>query len=352
MTKLIRTFHPVGQGAFYTETHQDQKCFSNIIYDCGSKTPSINLKEIVEQVITTMYHSIDILFISHFHADHINGIQYLIECLKKKKKIIQHVVIPFMTEEHKLLIKLYNTYSPNSSGNSYNVLIDHPNTFFEGSTIHTVMPIGYESESELNRSNSINSGEPFMPDILKEHAPNWHFIPFNYCHDERINAFKKELKKNGVDYSKLSNEGYILKNQQKITKACSKVRPGDVNSNSLIVFSGPFKDDTSSAQPSCLYTGDANLKNKHLISDLQRKIGKDYSSLGCIQIPHHGSKDNFSAQVYSGITSLPVSVISCGISNQYGHPSDKVVKSVGLHSSALHIITENKGSQFIQEKEY
>ena len=35
---LIRTFHPIGQGAFYSERHFiDNKEFI-IVYDCGSKS--------------------------------------------------------------------------------------------------------------------------------------------------------------------------------------------------------------------------------------------------------------------------------------------------------------------------
>ena len=36
--KLIRTFHPVGFGAFYTEKHIDptSKQSINVVYDCGT----------------------------------------------------------------------------------------------------------------------------------------------------------------------------------------------------------------------------------------------------------------------------------------------------------------------------
>ena len=40
--KLIRTFHPVGHGAFYTERFYDENGnnIANVVYDCGSKTIS------------------------------------------------------------------------------------------------------------------------------------------------------------------------------------------------------------------------------------------------------------------------------------------------------------------------
>ena len=40
--KLIRTFHPVGHGAFYTERFYDENVnnIANVVYDCGSKTIS------------------------------------------------------------------------------------------------------------------------------------------------------------------------------------------------------------------------------------------------------------------------------------------------------------------------
>lgn len=36
MTELIRTFHPVGHGTFYSEKHCIGNQTINIIYDCGS----------------------------------------------------------------------------------------------------------------------------------------------------------------------------------------------------------------------------------------------------------------------------------------------------------------------------
>ena len=62
---LQRTFHPVGQGAFYTERHKisNGKDFT-IVYDCGS-FQFTNLKNRIKSAFQKG-EEIDILFISHF----------------------------------------------------------------------------------------------------------------------------------------------------------------------------------------------------------------------------------------------------------------------------------------------
>ncbi|WPX09500.1 MBL fold metallo-hydrolase [Anaerocellum danielii] len=69
-------FFSVGQGLFATATW----CNFNIVYDCDSTRMSIiedQVKNYVMNVLTNK--KIDILFISHFHEDHINGLFYLLE---------------------------------------------------------------------------------------------------------------------------------------------------------------------------------------------------------------------------------------------------------------------------------
>lgn len=51
-----RIFHPVGQGAFFTEqllSHQNGEVLFNVVYDCGSKTTGIRPK--MEKEIDNMY---------------------------------------------------------------------------------------------------------------------------------------------------------------------------------------------------------------------------------------------------------------------------------------------------------
>lgn len=65
--KMERIFHPIGHGAFYTERFYERDNDDpslSVVYDCGSKTPSILQNEID---ITFLNHDvIDLFFVSHF----------------------------------------------------------------------------------------------------------------------------------------------------------------------------------------------------------------------------------------------------------------------------------------------
>ena len=75
---MERIFHPIGHGAFYTERFyengNDDPLFA-AVYDCGSFSYG-QLKEIID---TTFKEGdkINLLFISHFHFDHISMVQHL-----------------------------------------------------------------------------------------------------------------------------------------------------------------------------------------------------------------------------------------------------------------------------------
>lgn len=79
---LVRTALPVGQGAFYCERFTDDttKVVHNIVYDCGACDNSKNETHELSSEIKGLLKkgdTIDILFISHFDADHVNGIEQL-----------------------------------------------------------------------------------------------------------------------------------------------------------------------------------------------------------------------------------------------------------------------------------
>lgn len=87
-----RTFHAVGQGAFYSEKHEG----FHIVYDCGTS----NSPKYISQEIQQTFNKNDevILFISHFDKDHISGISAL-----RNRTNITHVIMPLLYDEDKVL---------------------------------------------------------------------------------------------------------------------------------------------------------------------------------------------------------------------------------------------------------
>ena len=84
-----RIFHPVGQGAFFTEqllSYPSGDALFNVVYDCGSFTdvnrrfPTTAPKLLRDKINLSFNKNshIDLLFISHFDGDHTNGLDYLL----------------------------------------------------------------------------------------------------------------------------------------------------------------------------------------------------------------------------------------------------------------------------------
>lgn len=109
MTRVRRTIRPIGQGAFYTEQLKASSGTFNIVYDCGqsmSLEPPQKLKDEIDDYINEIgSDKLNIIFISHFHADHINGIKYLL-----KKAVASHpiIVMPLFNKKAMMLYFIEN----------------------------------------------------------------------------------------------------------------------------------------------------------------------------------------------------------------------------------------------------
>lgn len=104
---MKRKFHAVGHGAFYTEHLVCGGQESNIVYDCGcfetAKTgfsPSCFKLKINNAIDKEFAPGTEItaLFISHFHTDHINGVEHLLERCKVKKIFIPKLSLSILVE--------------------------------------------------------------------------------------------------------------------------------------------------------------------------------------------------------------------------------------------------------------
>jgi len=363
--KRIRTFHPVGQGAFYTERHNVGKDDEfTIVYDCGTMTK--NGGKTLEKSITSAFskgQNIDILFISHFHEDHINGIKFL-----AKHCNIEQVVMPLMDKTAITLSKIRNYLN---GGTFDEELIDDTEKFFGANTsIIKIKPadigqearaINPESDREVERRSIQNSGTIFS--ISNENAPHdWCFIPFNYKQIERQEQFQKALEESGINLDNIKDVKQIEEHKKEIKKAYEKVSR-DLNINSMILFSGRIGgvDDFVECYGSrchsyyhyrhcfasgCLYTGDVDLNQKMIVENIKQSLDNFSHSIGTVQIPHHGSMHNFDKSIL--FPNIRCTVFSYGTVNQYGHPSVRVLEDVIAFGAYPHLVTEDLNSIMIQ----
>lgn len=362
--QIRRIFHPIGQGAFYTEKFLFDNGEFTIVYDCGSSTLDKSKLDKKIKSIFPQNSIIDILFISHFHFDHINGI----ETLKKYCKI-KKVFIPYLSRSAKILSKISNYADNNLDGLK---LIDNPSEYFgEGVPIISIKATSitkYEKDissnkrfflSEITESHKVASGTMFRPfmDI------DWYFIPFNYRQNERRINFTKALQNFGLKLSDCNTIDKIIKHKRKISEAYEVVK-GSLNENSMILFSGKIKNqrinsfcyntphhsyfpfERLTCESGCLYLGDVNLTRKGIVNDIKNKLQFYYKFIGTLQIPHHGSIKNFNRLIFS--QNIRCSVISYGLNNSYGHPSDSVIGDLVSNFMYPYLITEKQQSMLIQ----
>lgn len=343
--RLVRYIHAVGQGAFYTEQFFDDiiddKPIATVVYDCGAEK---NLAG-VNHEIHGMFEKndvIDILFISHFHSDHINGIVEL-----KKRTKIRNVIIPLYEQEMQLLL-LATVPSDKKNDKTYHEvekLIINPEEFFGNDTrVYRVKRVNNEVDSN-QRIFNLDEMQPMITEIesgcrvtCSLLSPYWEYIPFNFMYQERHNEFMRECQNNNIDLDnlqgKIGNKSF-LSALKKVYKAISPKT--SINENSMMLYSGQcFKLDDAIA---CLYTGDATISDA-VINDLKKLLNYRCDSISMLQIPHHASRKSFSTSIFDLIRyRLPrfylVLFVSLGNKNTYGHPSSYVITQCNLFLNHL-----------------
>ena len=372
---IQRIFHPVGQGAFYSERHENH----NIVYDCGTHYFNRGKKGIKNTISQSFSKDeiIDILFISHFDYDHVS----LIEHLKKSVKKIRLVVMPLLCDDEKIL--LCNIFKALGE-KALVTLVENPEEFF-GAKTH-IIRVKLSSEKKINSKGKTDKDTPSITSLnninkyseipsgtliaIEEHS-DWIFIPFNYEYKDRSKEFLNKLRANNIDINELKNPDYdYTKHRKTIKETYEEV--GDINENSMFLYSGPTINkknfyytylyrpnkhychfyfhpfhNIKQDRVACLYTGDGDLNIVDGEKTVIEKIYERYWNLiGTIQIPHHGSLYSFNNKILKD--NVFICPISVGKDNPYGHPSIKVISEILSHKSYPIYVTEDIDSIFIE----
>lgn len=368
---MIRTFHSIGQGAFYTERFDD----FNFVYDCGTDTDG---KKRIEKYVSNHFdinEEINFLFISHFHRDHINGLEYLF-----LNYTVKNIFIPQYSIYEHVLEFMHTDRDINLFDNK---LILNPEQAIESISPETKIILVREQENNdedndniiyienLSSKTAINSGCSLGCNNIND----WVFIPINYKNKENSVIFKGYLNDEGIifnDTKDFIKDWCIPSRKRKIIKAfkkLSKNKSDNQNENSMVVYSGPKNNNSSymikvisadsyyyscyfdcilndyfsnRKKAGCIYFGDYETHDDAW-NTIKRVLGKYYDFAGTIQIPHHGSTENYRNEINKN--DYVFSVISYGTTNTHGHPGSFTTESILNNNGILLEVTENPSSR-------
>ena len=394
MYKVIRVFHPVGQGAFYSESHSyDDAAPYTVVYDCGTKKDQNWLKS---RIADSGIVNPDLMFLSHFHDDHYKGIKFL------NPKVI---ILPIMKEWDRVIFWIggrlkHSGFNPNLAAdlqkqfpNARMIQIqpaDEETEYPADAPVTNIddIPNPEDTDSVDTPGNVFPSGTRFNSSAI----PDWVYIPVNPCLDRQtVQQFEDLVKAYRLDENKLKalDAQYFKEKIDQIKSIYSAI--GTPNEYSMAVYSGPSNSGMNLVhfgtnlrrnclcpispyvcrfhprfryefESGCLYLGDMNLNNKlEPLKIIYRCLGNDLQEMiGTIQVPHHGSKDNYNSKLLETYDPhsnswvprdkhiVIIYVISVGESNTYGHPDGFVMNELISSGHFLKLVTEQSNSDLME----
>lgn len=333
-----RVFHPVGQGAFFTEQffrdNSDQACFS-VVYDCGTASYQRDLqREIKDAYASQKNKVIDLLFISHFDNDHVSGLRYLLKngyMQAGKTKIVlpfMHLAWQFISCDIGAMVRALGNLR--NAGYTF-IFVDMTTAQERGER----PPLNVNGEGEIEYPPTVNRENIHVPSgtpIIFESF--WQYTLFSiYGNEENaiIAQFETEMKKMGISNISLDDgvslfEKYEEKKKQerenKITlpqtdweklkeayetvgKKIGRKRTSLINVNSLIILSNGINRKVDKAEigyknifcdyfplylhdkklsceelTSCLYTGDTDFSDEVRYKELMLRVQRTLTLIG------------------------------------------------------------------------
>ncbi len=224
---VYRKICPIGQGAFYTERLNHENADSSVIFDCGSfgsghegmvrkgqngnyiyEVPMI-LKEWINSVPIT---SIDYIFISHLHWDHINGIKSLLDMCYSQNHY-PTIVMPYI--EKNIIFSYFvemlvdsgigNAISGKIANDNINqikeLLLFYKNLFYEEKLennkkliVRDTAIITYNNENHDNKFYNILHTDDIADEKIKVRIRNtyWSYIAIKSV-DPQLEKYAKEM---------------------------------------------------------------------------------------------------------------------------------------------------------------
>lgn len=362
-----RTFWPVGHGGFFTEQllHGDNP--TTVVYDCGTKKAAKICEKQINAFINQRFHRkpaiIDLLFITHFDEDHVKCIAYLANMAN-----IRNIVIPYF-DDYDLLYLQYSNHCPSLTSTDIRSALKLP----DSTNIYRVVPqddkmnidfwqdfVRISIDTDVDHSSGIDTAVPPDTQFNSQYYPNWVWHVFNYDRPNNTPHIRAMIQQLLIDKGQSPTDlHYLIDNFSSLKKELRRIYgdPVERNNGSLVIFSGPFSKPvrTSSAilrlcapshlhiyfeaAPGFVYMGDYNANETVRLDAYLDFIKPHINHFSGLQVPHHGSGNNFSPKI---LKNTYWSIVAVPENNRNGHhPHIDVWSEMRLNGFAFKV-TENE----------
>lgn len=400
---VTQTQWPVGQGFFHTGAvapHlHPRRPVVTYAHDCGGVSGKQAVTDAIDALsfhpqYRTEHRPLDIVFISHFDADHINGIGDLIASARPKRFVIPYVgALATLHLAAKVLLE--GTLSE-AERRDYWSFLASPRLWLlgrapEASVITVGAPEGYEPDfgnlprphdqeppgpggeltAHFASDGSIPNASPVASVISRgrhrEELWTWHVYVVSNG-EKALKTFGAALLKKGYPHVKGEPDVTAQNIETHLAILVDASRKTDRNSTSLCLYSGPPADlevamtrvrpdptepsviSTGDGGPGWLGAGDAFLKDDDAAQEFVDAFSPFLEHVGTFAIPHHGSVESWNPRLISefGRRGLPVPVTVVGAARReaWDHPGKDVLHSIAAHGSIVKIVSATPQSRW------
>lgn len=358
-------FNRVGQGLFaeIMLSLSDGRHY-NVVYDCGSSS-NLHITAALDESIKRSSGDIDLLIISHFDKDHVNGVLSLLE-----RRVVNKIMMPYMSKELRIATAVLkqNCYltlmQKQFIRNPVKAVADGAKKNEKPPSVYFVRTRGDDDiddtlQEELNGSRSVNivnSGDNIFTEVLggggSLNKTEFEVIPYNdkqelepklYNFISKVSPYISVLLDTASDVEDRQNAFESLKDDYLYTFGKSSYRK---NLISLFTYINPIfhsrsakqqlvaqqhtdkkkiKTNIETGQTGILFTGDGYMNNSARVDRLLKGLGKNEWNLALLQVSHHGAKSSWFRGLCQKLTPA-IASFSSDPEKHYRHPHESVVK--------------------------
>jgi hypothetical protein len=392
--------HAVGQGGLHcgelTLGHKPLRW----VYDCGS-----NQADALKREISSIAEGdeIDLLFLSHFDSDHVNGVDLLLSQVK-----VHEVVLPYLNEETLVAIIARDAARGALTGVLVEAVSDLAGWFGsrgvetvtfvdssdegegDGPDVPEALDRGgdgdcstkwtgdTESVLEFSSVTEVGEGVARMRRVTQNGTLlvitpgghlNWVLIPYVHKPSAALmKAFNDALVAefgNGM-HKKIIAQSAKDPEVRKKLRNCYDELWVDHNLISMSLYSGPISQERLDIDirictrrpywhmhhewPGCggwMLTGDAHLNGLRRRQRFLKFYSRFIGLINMLMLPHHGSIHNHSDELLHALPELRVGFAAAG-PNSYGHPHNEVRDAVRTHHDAyFHQVDQRQFNQIV-----